>query len=429
MNEPVAEQLTEHRRMICCVLAVEIAEHDIRPVFEQIRMTQELRRRLCDATRDSTSRDLVSIEREGGALLCFVADAKACFTTALALRQASLQDGESALPLRIGISMGIVDTIETGLGEAYVSGEGRLDAERLMRQGPPCQVSVSRAFFELLYRAAPQLAACLQYQGVLADTVTPALGWYRVERGEERAPAAPATAEVSSATTAFSHRDDSKTPSGAARPYLKRSAWAPLSLLAFGVVFALSGGFQREPSVAKVAGVTHDGARKANAGESVQTERARAANPAPSPSTISEKAALTALPSDAASKPATASPDNRNDATTRSRSAVRAKTRAPPVQKPRPAAQEASSSGAAAGTIHLLVRPWGDVYVDGRHVGVTPPLKVFRVASGRRLITIRNDAAPIYRRQLTVAPHAKMILRHDFTCVPTREKPCRPPSG
>jgi hypothetical protein len=117
-------------------------------------------------------------------------------------------------------------------------------------------------------------------------------------------------------------------------------------------------------------------------------------------------------------------------ATAKPRPAVRAQAkRTRPVEKPQAATPVTALPGAGSGTIHLAVRPWGTVYVDGREVGVTPPLKTLRVASGRRLITIRNDAAPMYRREVTVRQDAKTIVRHDFTCVPTREKPCRSPIG
>jgi hypothetical protein len=427
--------------LICCVLAVEITEHDVKPVFEQIRMTQELRQRLYDATRDRTSQDLVSIEREAGALLCFVADAEACFTTALALRQASLaQDGQGALPLRIGINLGLVEVLEAGLGEAYLSGEGRLDAERLMRQGAPCQVSVSRSFFELLCRTAPELAVCLQYQGLLSDTVAPALGWYRVdpmfELGEKKPVDPSPTAGASSTVMASSHRRPSDTPvdvqSRAAPSYLNRAAWtrwAVLALLAVGVAFALSGGFQRDPPVPQVASVAQDYARKATAEASVQPEPV-AATRDPAAFTVARKPTTSALVPDAETNALAASPAGRKDATTGVRFAARAQTkRTRPVEKPQPAALASSLPGTGSGTIHLMVRPWGDVYVDGRQVGVTPPLKVLRVPSGRRLITIRNNAAPIYRRELSVTPDAKMTVRHDFTCTPTREKPCRPVPG
>ena len=80
-------------------------------------------------------------------------------------------------------------------------------------------------------------------------------------------------------------------------------------------------------------------------------------------------------------------------------------------------------------TVYLAVRPWGTVYVDSREIGVTPPLKSFEVAPGRRLITIKNSSLPVYRIQLSADPEAEITIVHDFACSPDREKPCREALG
>jgi hypothetical protein len=84
-------------------------------------------------------------------------------------------------------------------------------------------------------------------------------------------------------------------------------------------------------------------------------------------------------------------------------------------------------SGQAAPTaiVVLAVKPWGQVYVDGKEVGITPPLKKLEVAPGRRQITITNSFLPTYQMEATLAPKQQIILTHDFSCVSHREKPCR----
>jgi hypothetical protein len=92
---------------------------------------------------------------------------------------------------------------------------------------------------------------------------------------------------------------------------------------------------------------------------------------------------------------------------------AQAATKAPLVQGPRSA------------TLSLAVKPWGEVYVDGRKIGVTPPLKKFALAPGLRLITITNSSLPTYQAQLAVDPGAQLTVAHDFICISDREKPCR----
>ncbi len=99
------------------------------------------------------------------------------------------------------------------------------------------------------------------------------------------------------------------------------------------------------------------------------------------------------------------------------RAGVDEPTKAPSVQGPRSA------------TLLLAVKPWGEVYVDGRKIGVTPPLKRFELPLGRRLITITNSSLPIYQREAHGGAGAKMTVAHDFSCVSTREKTCREEFG
>src|SRR5215475_1894185 len=160
---------TDSRKAICCLLVLEIADYEAKPVFDQIRLTQHFRQVLYDTTAHVGSDDVVSIVREQSAVLTFLADPEECFATALAIREAMLnQPAYRDLPLRMGINLGMVEIARDEFGHAYVSGAGRRDAERVMNQGPPRQVSVTRAFFEVLSRVAPELAGALEYRGVFS---------------------------------------------------------------------------------------------------------------------------------------------------------------------------------------------------------------------------------------------------------------------
>jgi hypothetical protein len=157
-------------RLICCLLAVEISDYEAKPIFDQVRLTQDFHS-LLDATVCATSHDLVSIVEEDGALLAFLCDPEHCLRTALAIRAATLtQDRYCELQLRIGIDLGNARIGQDELGHPRVTGEGRQDADRLMRQGPPRQISVSRRFVALLLRSAPEMPELLEYQGSTRTT-------------------------------------------------------------------------------------------------------------------------------------------------------------------------------------------------------------------------------------------------------------------
>jgi hypothetical protein len=73
----------------------------------------------------------------------------------------------------------------------------------------------------------------------------------------------------------------------------------------------------------------------------------------------------------------------------------------------------------------LAIKPWGEVYVDGTKIGLTPPLKRLELAPGFRLITVTNSSLPRYQARLSVEPGARVTVAHDFECISNREKTCR----
>jgi hypothetical protein len=238
--------------LICCLLALEIADYEAKPIFDQVRLTQDFHNLLSDATVCATSHDLMSIVDEEGALLLFLCDSEDCFSTALAIREATLtQERYRDLQLRTGIDLGKAHIAEDEFGHLHVSGEGRQDADRLMRQGPPRQISVSRRFVELLSRSAPELAEMLEYQGLYSDDAGP-LHWYRAPAPQETASEAlsdqPPTAAVLSdvadtptqselAPIAVATQSMTKLPRWLRRP---RPAYALLLLVVGVAIVALS---------------------------------------------------------------------------------------------------------------------------------------------------------------------------------------------
>jgi hypothetical protein len=79
-------------------------------------------------------------------------------------------------------------------------------------------------------------------------------------------------------------------------------------------------------------------------------------------------------------------------------------------------AQRAAQAAAtfATGTLFLLVRPWGEVFVDGKRIGVTPPLKQLRLSTGKRVIVVRNRHLPAYARTVEIKAKTTTTVNHNF---------------
>jgi serine/threonine-protein kinase len=66
------------------------------------------------------------------------------------------------------------------------------------------------------------------------------------------------------------------------------------------------------------------------------------------------------------------------------------------------------------GKLNLAVSPWGEVQVDGRHVGVTPPLTQLNLPPGKHTIAISNGDAPVYKKVITVRSGRTYAIDHQF---------------
>jgi hypothetical protein len=68
----------------------------------------------------------------------------------------------------------------------------------------------------------------------------------------------------------------------------------------------------------------------------------------------------------------------------------------------------------AEGVVQLAVSPWGQVEVDGKPMGISPPLTRLTLSSGSHTITVRNTDFPAYTATVTVDGESPVTLRHRF---------------
>lgn len=85
---------------------------------------------------------------------------------------------------------------------------------------------------------------------------------------------------------------------------------------------------------------------------------------------------------------------------------------APPDDVPEPAAATPPVGG--DGRIRLAISPWGEIYVDGKRAGVSPPLTEIRLPAGKHSIEIRNGTLKPYRQSVDLAPDASLRVKHKF---------------
>jgi serine/threonine protein kinase len=123
----------------------------------------------------------------------------------------------------------------------------------------------------------------------------------------------------------------------------------------------------------------------------------QAPDPAPKPSPAAFEP-----PPPTATAPAVAPPSSESS----DAPAAAAAPVAPVVQPPAPPP--------ATGIVRFDVKPWGEVLVDGRARGLTPPLKTLQLPEGRHRIEVRNPVGPSLVREVEVTAAGSVAINHTF---------------
>ena len=75
--------------------------------------------------------------------------------------------------------------------------------------------------------------------------------------------------------------------------------------------------------------------------------------------------------------------------------------------------QRPAASGGRA-TVALAISPWGEVFVDGKSIGVSPPLNEIELLPGTRLIEIRNGDFPPFSQRVELKAQQRIKIRYKF---------------
>lgn len=84
-------------------------------------------------------------------------------------------------------------------------------------------------------------------------------------------------------------------------------------------------------------------------------------------------------------------------------------TEKPATEKPKPA-----PVATGAGRLELAVLPWGEVLVDGKSRGVSPPLRTLEIPPGSHTIELRNSTFPSHVEKIEVKAGESVRIRHRF---------------
>jgi class 3 adenylate cyclase len=349
------------RTLVCSVLFLDIVEYSKKPVTEQLQLKQAFNQALGAALEQVAQRDRIILDTGDGAAVTFLGDPEDALFASIAMR-----DLAAVLAVRLGVNLGPVRLVKDLNGQVNIIGDGINVAQRVMSFAQPGQLLVSRSFFEVVSCLSRDYVALFRHEGSRTDKHVREHDVYAVVGGT------PATRRFADTDSRISTGARAKSWLLGIGPLgLRRSALvaAPVAFL-----FILGGG------VAARAMMERPGSA--------------AAVEAPAKPAASAKPAETPGPKAAAAS---------------DKPPVAKKLIARLEKKP-----ERSVAAAQSGRLELAVAPWGEVLVDGKSRGVSPPLRVLQIPPGPHTIEIRNSTFPAYVEKVQVKEGQAVKIRHRF---------------
>ncbi|GAB1233976.1 adenylate/guanylate cyclase domain-containing protein [Ferrigenium sp. UT5] len=394
-----------NKTIICAVFFLDIVEYSKKSVAGQISLKERFNAFLSIAIRDVPVADRIILDTGDGAAISFLGDIEDALQAALSVRSSLLGEGvrmDQPLLVRMGINLGPVRLVKDINGLPNIVGDGINVAQRVMGFADPGQILVSRSYFDAVSRLSHEYAGMFHYQGartdkhvrehevyaigypgdltsthrsrVLTDEVERTMGWHRFLLSAKR------YWYDLSHQAANAERYVVSRFVGATR--MQQAGFvAVIGLLLLGL---LLGGYRLSQR--------QDTSRQIMAGAPSQVDRG-VPIPASAPIAVSEASNKPEAPNKKVAKP----PEKKIQGIKQS-----ARTRT----------LEETTGGPAL--VRLSIQPWGEVYLDGKKQGVSPPLLELQVVAGKHSVEIKNSTFPVYTKKIQVKAGAQIIIRHSF---------------
>jgi class 3 adenylate cyclase len=357
------------RTLVCSVLFLDIVEYSKKPVAEQLQLKQAFNHALSASLEQVPARDRIILDTGDGAAVTFMGDPEDALFAAMSVR-----DLATTVPVRLGVNLGPVRLVKDLNAQINIIGDGINVAQRVMSFSRPGQLLVSRSFYEVVSCLSRDYLGLFRHEGSRTDKHVREHEVYSVVGG---IPAARRLAETESQIRA----QRGGWIAGMGPLGLRRSALvaAPLAF------FLLVGGGVAARSLLEPA---------------APRPQAPAAAPAEAKPAPAQAEAKPAADKGFADKALVAQLEKRLE-------------RVEKAAKAGPA-QIAAAKPVQPGRLELAVAPWGEIVVNGRTRGVSPPLQVLEIPAGTHRIEIRNSTFPSHVERVEVKAGETTRIRHRF---------------
>ncbi len=393
------------RTLVCSVVFLDIVEYTKKPVAEQLHIKQAFNRLLRSALEHVAPRDRVVLDTGDGAALTFLGDPEDALFVAISLRDSVRADPTTGLKVRIGVNLGPVRLVRDINAQINIIGDGINVAQRIMGFAQPGQLLVSRSFHEVVACLSRDYANLFSYEGARTDKHVREHEVYAVGAS---GPAARRLAET--ATRGVERRRTRPAWMGELteqRPFgLHRMALvtAPLAFVLF-----VTGGIT-------LRGTLNAKPLEPGLGSVKVSPRIPPASGMASPKggSTPEKVSAPVATKDAPSASAATRVEPRAAVPARTETPKPAASVPPARSEPSAASAEPPAASGTTGSVTLAISPWGEVFVDGRSRGVSPPLRTLDLPPGPHTIEVRNTTFPSHVGKIEVRAGEVVLIRHRF---------------
>jgi hypothetical protein len=345
------------------VLFLDIVEYSKQPVAEQIRLKELFNALLSEALAAFAPADRIILDTGDGAAISFLGDPEAALFAGLSLREAleAHRPGDSPqLRMRIGINLGPVKLIKDLNGQPNIIGDGINVAQRVMSFAQPGQILVSRSYYEVVSCLSEEYGGLFRYEGSRTDKHVREHEVYTVGVPDPALRNPPHT--ESPETAGVPATDPFSQTATLVKDNLQRKPWLGTTLVVLSILAGalIIRGHRNAPP------------------DAVDTETVPA-------------------------KVATRHPETRPAPVT--------ETKPPVTETSRSSDTEAASERVP---VSLAISPWGEIYVDGKKQGVSPPLREVEVKAGSHRIEVRNTTFPPHVETIDAQPGSRIKIKHKF---------------
>jgi class 3 adenylate cyclase len=431
-------QDTANRTFICSVVFIDLVGYSKKPVTEQIRLKTSLTNNLSEAIKDIPVNDRIILDTGDGAAISFLGDPEDALFVTLSLREAIVRDNTAATAattggdasgddlVRMGINLGPVKLVKDINGHPNIIGDGINVAQRIMSFARPGQIVVSRSYYDVVSNLAGEYAKLFSYEGSRTDKHVREHEIYVVGHHE---------GALQKAKDGMRDRASSTTPNQAARRTGTHGAAGGIG--SSTVTLTIPSFVQDKKKLSIIAGglsvvvlillilfvtkkpSTPDAVAASAPTASETPKTAEPAKPPPEPVKAPEpaKAAEPAKPEanvldpkPSASQIPTAAPPEAPKKDT-------PKASEPAKADPAKAADKGEppkAAGAPPATLVFSVQPWGEIFVDGKSRGVTPPMKSLKLPPGKYKLEVKNTTFPVHTENLDLKTRDEITVRHRF---------------